>query len=115
MPTPTTQWIRDKGTTVQTNTGVLIDELGDFFVDESGDNLLDSPTSDGYYPGHSWTDNTTEEVNTLWADSFEARISTATRTTVQGDTRTTVQGDTRVALTSDTNIQNPTSWSEEYA
>lgn len=114
--TPKTAWVRDRGTIVETNTDVLIDESGNFLVDENGDNLLDSPTSDGYYSGHSWIDNTDEEINTSWANSFEARISTSTRTTVQGDTRTTVQGDTRTALVSDANIQNPTSWGEdEYA
>lgn len=112
---PTTSWIRDKGTTIELDTGVLVDELGNYFVDESGNNLLDSPSSDGVYPAHSWLNNSTEIVNTSWADSFEPRTSEYTRTTVQGDTRTTVQGDTRVALTSATNRQPNTSWSgDEY-
>lgn len=109
--TPTTTWIRDSGTVVETTTDVLIDELGGFFVDELGDNLLDSVSTDGDALAHSWDEDSIP--TTTWADSFEARISDATRTTVQGDTRTTVQGDTRTVLTSDPNRQNPTSWSED--
>ena len=113
MAAPTTQWIRDSGTVIETTTDVLIDELGNFFVDEFGDNLLDSVSTDGEVLAHAW--NAIAENTTGWADSFEARMSTATRTTVQGDTRTTVQGDTRTVLTSDENIQNTTSWSvDEY-
>lgn len=113
MTTPTTLWIRDSGTVVETTTDVLVDELGNFFVDESGNNLLDSASTDGEVQAHAW--NAIAESNTLWADSFEARISEATRTTVQGDTRTTVQGDTRAVLYSDPNIQNVTSWTgDEY-
>lgn len=113
MATPTTKWIRDSGTVVETTTGVLVDELGNFFVDESGNNLLDSVSTDGEVLAHAW--NAIADSTTSWADSFEARISVSTRTTVQGDTRTTVQGDTRTALTSEPNIQNTTSWSnDEY-
>lgn len=115
MPTPTTQWIRDRGTIVETNDGLLVDESGNYLEDESGNYLTDSSTTDGYYPAHSWTDNTDEETNTMWADSNEAMIDTDTRTTVQGDTRTTVQGDTRTALTSAANRQPSTAWVEEYA
>lgn len=113
MTAPTTQWIRDSGTVVETTTDVFIDELGNFFVDESGNNLLDSVSTDGEVLAHAW--DAISDPTTSWADSFEARISEVTRTTVQGDTRTTVQGDTRIATISDTNQQNPTSWStDEY-
>ena len=111
MTAPTTLWIRDSGTIVETTTDVLIDESGNFFVDESGNNLLDSVSTDGEVLAHTW--NAISESTTSWADSFEARISEATRTTVQGDTRTTAQGDTRTALISDPNIQNTTSWTED--
>lgn len=109
--TPTTAWIRDSGTVVETTTDVLIDELGNFFVDELGNNLLDSVSSDGNVLPASWNEDASE--TTAWANSFEARISEATRTTVQGDTRTTVQGDTRTLLTSSANRQNPATWSED--
>lgn len=113
MVQPTTAWIRDSGTIIESTTDVLIDELGNIFVDESGNNLLDSVSTDGEVLAHAW--NAIADPTTGWADSFEARISEATRTTVQGDTRTTVQGDTRTALVSDPNIQNTTSWSlDEY-
>ncbi len=117
MATPTTQWIRDRGTTVETSTDVLIDELGNYFVDELGNNLLDSPSSDGVYPGHAWAANTDEMTNTSWADVFGGNIPLGayTRTTVQGDTRTTVQGDTRVTSDGQSNNVTPTSWgSDEY-
>lgn len=113
MTTPTTAWIRDSGTVIETTTDVLIDELGNFFVDESGNNLLDSVSTDGEVLAQAW--NAISENTTIWADSNEPRISEATLTTVQGDTRTTVQGDTRTMLTSSPNIQNTTSWSaDEY-
>lgn len=111
MSQPTTQWIRDSGRVVEQSTAVLVDELGNFFVDELGNNLLDSVSTDGEVLAQAWS--AISETTTTWADSYEARISTATRTTVQGDTRTTVQGDTRIALTSDPNIQNTTSWTED--
>lgn len=111
MTAPTTLWIRDSGTIVEATTDVLIDESGNFFVDESGNNLLDSVSTDGEVLAHTW--NAISDSTVAWADSFEARISEATRTTIQGDTRTTVQGDTRTALISDLNIQNATAWTED--
>jgi len=116
--TPTTQWIRDHGTIVETSTDVLIDELGSFFVDELGNNLLDSASSDGVYAGHAWAANTAEAVNTGWSNVFgnNTPLGAMTRTTVQGDTRTTVQGDTRVTSEGQSNNVTPTAWgSDEYA
>lgn len=109
--TPVTAWIKDSGTVISITTDVLVDELGNFFVDESGNNLLDSVSTDGNALSASWAGD--DDNLTSWADSFEARITEATRTTVQGDTRTTVQGDTRIALTSAVNRQNPATWSED--
>lgn len=111
--TPKTAWIRDSGTVIETTTDVLVDELGDFFVDEDGYNLLDSVSTDGEALAHSWDSDS--ETTTQWANSFEAISTESTRTTVAGDTRTTVQGDTRVAGVSEANRQPNTAWIEEYA
>jgi len=109
--TPTTAWIRDNGTIVGVTTDVLVDELGNFFVDESSNNLLDSVSSDGNQAPASW--NGEEDDATLWANSFEARIEEAFRTTVSGDTRVTASGDTRISSYSDRNQQPDTAWSSE--
>lgn len=63
--TPTTTWIRDKGTVVSTSIGVLIDELGNFFIDESSDNLLDTVSSDGVIPAHEW--DSIDKNTTSWS------------------------------------------------
>lgn len=56
MPEQTTKWIRDNGTVLVEATSVLIDELGNFFVDESSNNLLDSQSSDGVKQTTSWSE-----------------------------------------------------------
>lgn len=117
--TPTTLWVRDDGTVVEVTTDVLIDELGNFFVDENGDNLLDSVSTDGEAPNTSW--DSEDILALLWADSNEplsseyTRVTAQgdTRVTAQGDTRTTAQGDTRIAYISISNRQPSTAWSED--
>jgi hypothetical protein len=108
MPQPTTQWIKDSGTTLDTEAGYLVDELGNFLVDETGAYLLDSLSTDGNVLPHDW--DSTEELPSAWANAYEARISESSRVTVQGDTRVTVQGDTRVANTSPSNFEANTLW-----
>lgn len=108
---PTTQWIKDSGTTLEQSTGYLVDELGNYFIDELGQYLADSQSTDGNSLPSSW--NSTGDVTTTWSDSNEARTLTYTRTTVQGDRRVTAQGDVRIANTSD-NRQLPTLWGSEY-
>lgn len=113
MATPTTKWIRDSGTVVETTTGVLVDELGNLFVDESGNNLLDSVSTDGEALAHAW--DATAATNTAWANVFgnNLPLDQATRVTAQGDTRTTAQGDTRVTSESQANTVTPTLWTED--
>lgn len=113
MPAPTTQWIRDSGVTIEASTDVLIDELGIFFVDESGNNLLDSVSTDGEVLAHAW--NAITESSVSWANVFGNNLPAiqSTRTTAQGDTRTTAQGDTRVTSESQPNTVIPTIWTED--
>lgn len=113
MPQPTTQWIKDSGTVIDSDAGYLVDELGNYLVDESGAYLLDTISTDGNTLPASW--GSTADVTSAWADATEARITTATRITAQGDTRVTAQGDTRVSNTSPVNQQPNTAWVEEYA
>jgi hypothetical protein len=113
MPAPVTQWIRDKGTIIQATTDVLVDELGNFFVDESGNNLADSLSTDGVNPAHSWSGSA--DPATQWAQVLGNNLprERAQRTTAQGDVRITAQGDTRVTSKSQSNIHAPTSWTED--
>lgn len=113
MAAPTTQWIRDSGTVVEATTDVLIDELGNFFVDESGNNLLDSISTDGVALPHSW--NAIAESATAWANVFGNNLpeSSEDRVTAQGDTRVTAQGDTRVTSESQPNTVTPTAWTQD--
>lgn len=113
MPAPATQWIRDSGVTIEASTDVLIDELGNFFVDESGNNLLDSVSTDGEVLAHTW--NAIAESDVAWANVFGNNLPTtqSTRTTAQGDTRTTAQGDKRVTSESQPNTVIPTTWTED--
>lgn len=55
MAAPLTKWTRDNGTILEENTGVLVDELANLFVDEDGNNLGDSVSSDGLLPVTTWT------------------------------------------------------------
>lgn len=57
MPAPTTKWIKDSGTIISPSVDALIDELGNFFVDESGNNLLDSVSTDGEASPLAWTED----------------------------------------------------------
>jgi hypothetical protein len=113
MTTPTTHWIRDSGSVIETTTDVLIDELGNFFVDESGSNLLDSVSTDGEVLASAWA--AIAEPNTAWANVLGNNFpdAVATRMTAQGDTRTTAQGDIRVTSESQPNIEAPTAWTED--
>lgn len=114
--TPKTTWIRDSGTIVETTTGIMIDESGNFFVDELGFNLLDSISSDGETLPVDWDSEL--ETTTSWANVLGGNIPLGanTRTTAQGDTRTTAQGDTRITSEGQSNDTTPTAWgSDEYA
>lgn len=113
MAAPTTQWIRDSGTVIELTTDVLIDESGNFFIDELGGNLLDSVSTDGEVLAHAW--NAIAESTTMWANDFGANLpdGESTRTTAQGDTRVTAQGDTRITSESQANTITPTAWSED--
>lgn len=53
---PATKWIRDNGTILTESTSYLVDELADLFIDESGNYLLDSQSSDGANPATVWTE-----------------------------------------------------------
>lgn len=56
MPKPRTKWIRDNGTILVESTDLLVDELSDLFIDEDGENLLDSVSSDGLQPKTEWVE-----------------------------------------------------------
>ena len=66
--TPTTSWIRDKGTVISVTTDVLIDELGNKFIDEFNFNLLDSVSTDGVSEPSSWLGM--DKNATAWAGTI---------------------------------------------
>lgn len=84
---------------------------GDTRTTVQGDTRVLNSSSVNRSLPHTWNDEDNE--NTMWANAFEAIITTYTRTTAQGDTRTTTQGDTRTAQSSDANRQPLTTWSED--
>lgn len=67
--TPKTSWIRDKGTVISVTTDVLIDELGNKFIDEFNFNLLDSVSTDGVSDPNSWLG--TSKNTTAWAGTIK--------------------------------------------
>lgn len=109
--TPKTSWVRDKGVVIVTTTDIFIDELGNFFIDENGDNLLDSISTDGNAPAHDW-DNI-DNIDTSWSNSFEVKSTVSRRITVDNNVRVTENGDTRVSNNSDKNKKSNTQWSED--
>lgn len=109
--TPKTSWIRDTGTIIVETTDVFIDELGNFFVDENGYNLLDSISTDGNTLSQDWDND--DSVQTEWANSFEILTTDGNKTTEQGDIRITESGDIRVMSISNSNKSLPHDWDNE--
>jgi hypothetical protein len=106
--TPKTSWIRDKGTVVSVTTDVLIDELGNKFIDEFNFNLLDSVSTDGVSESSDWL--SIDKNATNWADAIANLSESMSRMTESGDIRVTALGESLDSIIISNNKTLPNSW-----